>query len=661
MDRYLYLLNYFNIVNSSFNQKNEKYARNIREANELIMSNYLNDSEIKTLLSAMGDFLYSSNMSGEYLIKEDALKGNQQLNYGQREFLEAILSDANYSFSMTTSFGKSFLAKKMVKNIIKQEKRVLFIVPTLALMYEYFSSLKELKPSTQNDNSAIHILTQERALFYDFKEKDYVIFDEAYEAFEDEERSVLTSKIIIKAIKNNSIVKMLSPNLLDPLDIIPVSIKKHFLSFVLNHTLTSRNIVKRTNVKEFIKEISNNSDNWICYCKKSKMYEMANEFINNGQNINGVKNCLIDGFLTQEYSEDFLLIKFLKSGIAVHNGDIPKDIRFISELLFKSGHLKKMIANTTLVQGVNLKANNLAIFSTGTSGNFTNFMIRNLIGRVGRYDQNKLFLRHGKVFIIESAGINLEAFEEINDSNLLAYDNASKKNEKIEEIKNNDSDFNNNAKEPKDILDYYFKDKNVIIQWVKSHANFFSKEKNYLIEKNLDLISEILKIILENLLIIPRNANDFFENFKLKTFSIMKIKNVLIKIIKKNKPYLEVIRALKWFKDTSPYEFLIDKVLKGKKIDYFNLFKKENKDIFNIVVLSRVIKESSKRNFVTDFLLTKLKIVITNVLKKEIDFDDKEKKVIKEMNNLGISEVFYDSYSDMKQEYKDEIKKLSSI
>lgn len=98
-----------------------------------------------------------------------------------------------------------------------------------------------------------------------------------------------------------------------------------------------------------------------------------------------------------EVHPDCFLVKTILKGVAYHIGYLPSSIRMRIEELFRDGVISTLFCTSTLIEGVNLPAQNLFITSywNGTS-HLTQVEFRNLIGRVGRIN-NDLF---GNVFLI---------------------------------------------------------------------------------------------------------------------------------------------------------------------------------------------------------------------------------------------------------------------
>lgn len=93
--------------------------------------------------------------------------------------------------------------------------------------------------------------------------------------------------------------------------------------------------------------------------------------------------------IRQEVHGDYFLADMIRKGIAYHIGYLPASIRARIETLFQEGHITIMFCTSTLLEGVNLPADNLFITDNKI---FRSEMepvdFRNLIGRVGRISFN---------------------------------------------------------------------------------------------------------------------------------------------------------------------------------------------------------------------------------------------------------------------------------
>lgn len=101
--------------------------------------------------------------------------------------------------------------------------------------------------------------------------------------------------------------------------------------------------------------------------------------------------------ITQEVHGDYYLADMIRKGIAYHIGYLPTSIRTRIESLFQSGNITTMFCTSTLLEGVNLPADNLFITDNKIfRSQMSPVDFRNLIGRVGRISYNL----YGNVFFV---------------------------------------------------------------------------------------------------------------------------------------------------------------------------------------------------------------------------------------------------------------------
>lgn len=101
--------------------------------------------------------------------------------------------------------------------------------------------------------------------------------------------------------------------------------------------------------------------------------------------------------IQQEVHDEYYLAKMVRQGIAYHIGYLPASIRARIENLFQAGNITVMFCTSTLLEGVNLPADNLFIMDNKIFLSKMNPVdFRNLIGRVGRISYNL----YGNVFFV---------------------------------------------------------------------------------------------------------------------------------------------------------------------------------------------------------------------------------------------------------------------
>lgn len=103
--------------------------------------------------------------------------------------------------------------------------------------------------------------------------------------------------------------------------------------------------------------------------------------------------------IANEVHGDYYLANIIQKGIAYHIGYLPAAIRMRIENMFRKGKITTMFCTSTLLEGVNLPADNLFITDNKIFRSEMNPVdFRNLIGRVGRIEYNL----YGNVIFVSS-------------------------------------------------------------------------------------------------------------------------------------------------------------------------------------------------------------------------------------------------------------------
>lgn len=155
----------------------------------------------------------------------------------------------------------------------------------------------------------------------------------------------------------------------------------------------------------FYKNSGERTSRMIAYfSSKDKAINAALTFARLRKQIDGGTQRQIDPELAElardvrnQVHRDYYLAGLLEQGIAYHIGYLPSAIRMRIEKLFKDEKITAMFCTSTLVEGVNLPADNLFITSYYSGRvQMTDVDFRNLVGRVGRIQYNL----SGNVFMI---------------------------------------------------------------------------------------------------------------------------------------------------------------------------------------------------------------------------------------------------------------------
>jgi hypothetical protein len=403
---------------------------------------------------------YKSSDLLEYVV-EDIIKEQHRLpkecgdeaffNNAQKIAFNKFELHRFYSFSGPTSMGKTFLMKAFIRNKISlgEKKNFVIIVPSKALINEIknelitdiSTSLADRKykvitsPSTitaKTEFNYIMVYTQER-LLYHLKEHskmeiDYVFVDEAQKISEVGLRSAYFYKVINEVANRNSAIRIFfaCPNIPNPdiyFKLLPenknLTSEKDVFSFspvnqhkcildidskevrIFNDLTQTFNYIQTEipiDIISLLRIVGKNNSN-IVFCDSRndvldfsiKYYRECSEIENNPE-----LESLI-GDVKKEIHPDCYLIPLLKRGISYHVGYLPAAIKEKMEALYRNKVIKTIFCTSTLLEGVNLPADNLFIPVKKNSyilGKSTTF--KNLIGRVGRKTYNLV----GNVYIV---------------------------------------------------------------------------------------------------------------------------------------------------------------------------------------------------------------------------------------------------------------------
>ena len=154
---------------------------------------------------------------------------------------------------------------------------------------------------------------------------------------------------------------------------------------------------ENVSLTQMIQATGKNSQN-IVYCSAtSKAIEYALDYANSlSTQEDNAELLALSREIKGQIHADYYLADLITKGVAYHIGYLPADIRLRIEDLFKNGAIKTIFCTSTLIEGVNLPADNLFItsYKNGLS-RMTPVEFRNLVGRVGRIEFNL----YGNVFL----------------------------------------------------------------------------------------------------------------------------------------------------------------------------------------------------------------------------------------------------------------------
>lgn len=383
---------------------------------------------------------------------------------GEQKGLYDSLSYKLNSFSAPTSMGKSFLMKMFIEEKVKSFARLNFVylVPTKALISEVTydlcsrlgNYLKEKNYRVVNhfdsigaediSTNFIYVMTPERfeyLLLNNFSRKiDYLFIDEAQNISKKDSRSTIYYRIfdLLKRQNIDPHVTFASPlidnpqiykRLVDPrnrdslkANISPVS----QIYFLLNSQGRFEVYDQLTSTFLRIDNLDILSSEVALYNLPGKTLVYRNS-INNA--VNGAKNWYrlteemtetnldLSEYISKHVHPDYYLSNLVKKKIAYHFGKVPDEVRNKIEQAFREDDLDTIFCTSTLMEGVNLPADNIIIDSSGIGKRkMDEVQFKNLTGRVGRLSNSML----GNVFIVSKTDSAYERFKKLIESKNMA-------------------------------------------------------------------------------------------------------------------------------------------------------------------------------------------------------------------------------------------------
>lgn len=361
----------------------------------------------------------------------------------QKEVYDHMSSDTFFSYSGPTSMGKSFVMRTFIRERIRKSPDCNFaiLVPTKALInevskeiadnlgtmlrendYRIITSAGAMILQERNAHRYIFVMTPERMMYQLIGFKDipvqYLFIDEAQNISEKEGRSAFYYQVV-DMLNRNEVrphVIFASPHIPNPgvyLELIPNAIEGSRADMTSLYTPVSQEkflidfqtcmlgyyngltqelhevhqFEEKLDFGSFISRLGTGKKNLI-YCNaKAKVVEFARKYADQFDTVNDPDLIALANEIREQIHEDYFLADTVEKGVAYHVSYLPTGVRLQIEELFRKrdGGIHTIFCTSTLLEGVNLPADNLFItdFKNGSSP-MSAVEFRNLIGRVGR-------------------------------------------------------------------------------------------------------------------------------------------------------------------------------------------------------------------------------------------------------------------------------------
>lgn len=373
------------------------------------------------------------------------------------------LTEPYFSYSGPTSMGKSFVMRMFIKKQVMDGSNLNFaiLVPTKALINEVYSKIIEdlkiderrgylaernytvvtsagAQQLKKDDMNFIFVLTPERLLYLLIGKPDvridYLFIDEAHKISAKDSRSAFYYKVVdMLSQKQKPHVIFSSPNIPNPevylkllpyadletdhklaTSFSPVSQIKILVDLVGGEIKTFNSYTEKldtvtsfkrgANLHQIIaticrQRIDRKMQNIVYFNSKEKAVEYALDFAKTASEQNDDALTSLAKDIRNEVHGDYYLADIITKGVAYHIGYLPASIRVRIEGLYRERKIHTLFCTSTLLEGVNLPADNLFITTYGKGRGRSKMKavdFKNLIGRVGRIEYNL----YGNVFLV---------------------------------------------------------------------------------------------------------------------------------------------------------------------------------------------------------------------------------------------------------------------
>jgi hypothetical protein len=170
---------------------------------------------------------------------------------------------------------------------------------------------------------------------------------------------------------------------------------------------------------DFIQKIGSQDQNIIFAPTSSKAKEIACYFSDKISDKSEELNELIQ-YYRESISVNYAMCSTLEKGIAYHHGKLPMHVRMTLEKAISDKVIQNVICTTTLMQGVNMPAQNIIIRNPhlytrkkSDSTELSSYEMANLRGRAGRLLKDFI----GRTYVLDESGF--EGLEEYNQFDLF--------------------------------------------------------------------------------------------------------------------------------------------------------------------------------------------------------------------------------------------------
>ncbi|HTN46625.1 MAG TPA: DEAD/DEAH box helicase [Flavipsychrobacter sp.] len=388
----------------------------------------------------------------------------------QKELFENLRNEKYISISAPTSSGKSFILKKYIESVLNEARNycVFYIVPSRALINQVSEDLRTELPNISVRNAfieteeidqgkIIYVITPERAVKIinseiGIKLPDLIFIDEIQNVENEDGRGNLFEYVYeeLSRVSENTKIITAGPYISNSAkvykelfdkdstvvntDLSPVfqlrtiiKLNENSLSltlfvnnkvfYMLEDVLQIDGIEKAFNANigeglaQIINSLTDAKESNLVYSSRGDYAEIwALKYAESVNISESLDDDLLDliKFVKTEIHSKYYLIRCLEKRVAFHHSSLSEFVRKEIETLFESGVITTLFCTSTLLEGVNLPADNLFVIKPEKNKEeLSDFEFGNLIGRAGRL-KNSLF---GTIYCVSKKN-NVEWAEE---------------------------------------------------------------------------------------------------------------------------------------------------------------------------------------------------------------------------------------------------------
>jgi hypothetical protein len=336
--------------------------------------------------------------------------GEVVFHRAQAAVYHQLMEGRNVILSAPTSFGKSLIIDAVIAS--GKYKNIAVIVPTIALidetrrrLFTRFGDAYKLitHPSQAIGDRNIYVLTQERLLELPHRDiVQFFVIDEFYKLGLDidPDRAILLNQAFYDLRKQGAQFYLLGPNIDGVSDTFPQKFEASFIKTDYSTVVSEVHalyVPKDARLERLLKLCKTLKGGTLVYCSSpASARTVASALIEAG--VTTASPTLDDAanWIAENYHAEWTLTRGIAKRIGLHHGKVPRALGQYVVRAFNNEELEYLVCTSTLIEGVNTRAENVVVFDHKlATKNLDYFTFNNIKGRSGRMFQHFV----GKVYV----------------------------------------------------------------------------------------------------------------------------------------------------------------------------------------------------------------------------------------------------------------------